>query len=53
MRVHEAQVSGAVVIANLEDLDEPDRVQLLVLSSEEAERLGSQLLWMARRAAEL
>lgn len=53
VRVHEAQVSGAVVIANLEDLDEPDRVQLLVLSSEEAERLGSQLLWMARRAAEL
>ena len=53
MRVHEAQVSGTVVVANLEDLDEPDRVQLLVLSSDEAERLGHQLLWMARRAREL
>jgi len=45
--------SGAVVVAHLEDLDEPDRVQLLVLSSDEAERLGNQLLWMARRAREL
>jgi hypothetical protein len=53
VRVHEAQVSGTVVVANLEDLDEPDRVQLLVLSSDEAERLGNQLLWMARRAREL
>ena len=45
--------SGAVVVAHLEDLDEPDRVQLLVLSSDEAERLGNQLLWMARRAREM
>ena len=53
VRVHEAQVSGAVVVAHLEDLDEPDRVQLLVLSSEEANLLGNQLLWMAERARAL
>jgi len=53
VRVHEAQVSGTVVVAHLEDLDEPDRVQLLVLSADEADRLGNQLLWMARRAREL
>jgi hypothetical protein len=50
VRVHEAQVAGTVVIANLEDLAEPDRVQLLVLTSDEAEWLGNQLLWMAERA---
>ena len=57
VRVHETGGSGSelgtVVVANLEDLDEPDRVQLLVLSADEADRLGNQLLWMARRAREL
>jgi len=53
VRVHEAALSETQVVAQLEDLDEPDRTQLLVLSADEANLLGNQLLWMAERARAL